>query len=124
MSFALGAKSNRHLRTCNEPLQRIVRVAIELTDTDFSVIEGMRTLLTQQHYVDTGKSWTLDSKHLTGDAVDIYPWVGGQTDHSEEYYRRIAKAMFTAAQQLRIPVSWGGFWKSPKQDMPHWELIK
>ena len=122
MGFALGNNSNTILRTVNEPLSRIVRVAIELTDVDFSVVEGLRAIETQSRYVEQGKSWTLESDHLTGDAVDIYPWVGGKSSFHDEHFKRVAKAMFEASHELSIPVKWGGFWLNPKEDKPHWAL--
>jgi peptidoglycan LD-endopeptidase CwlK len=122
LNYSLGEASNREVRTVLEPLQRVVRVAITLTDVDFSVVEGIRSEEQQRKNIKEGVSWTMDSKHLTGQAVDIYPWVHNQTSHDPEHYKRVAKAMFTAAQQLKIEIEWGGFWKDAREDCPHWEL--
>ena len=122
--FNLSNASNRELRTVLDPLQRVVRVAITLTDVDFSVIEGIRSEEQQRENIKSGVSWTMDSKHLTGRAVDIYPWSNNKTSHDPEHYKRVAKAMFAAAQQLKIKVEWGGFWNGAHEDCPHWELAK
>ena len=50
----------------------ICRMAIKVMD--FKVIDGLRTLEEQKINVARGKSWTLDSKHLDGLAVDLAPW--------------------------------------------------
>ena len=121
-NFKFGTSSNRVLRTVEEPLQRVVRVALSLTDVDFSVIEGIRDRERQADLVYQGLSWTMDSKHLRGRAIDLYPWVDGATSHNPEHYKRVAKAMFAAAFQVNVPIEWGGFWRASNQDMPHWEM--
>ena len=120
--FRLSTNSNRRLRTCDEHLQRVVRVALNLSDVDFSVIEGLRSRERQEELYAAGKSWTLNSHHLTGRAVDLSPWVDGATSHNPEHYKRVAKATFAAAFQVGAPVEWGGFWYATNQDMPHWQL--
>lgn len=42
----------------------------------FVVVETWRSPERAKHMLETGKSWTTKSKHLTGDAFDIMP-VGG-----------------------------------------------
>lgn len=120
--FTLGSRSKEKLETCQAEIRAIVRLAITLSDVDFSVIEGLRSEDTQRQYVAQGVSWTMHSRHLTGHAVDIYPWVNGKTSHDPEHYKRVAKAMFKAAQILKIEIEWGGFWLDPKCDRPHWQL--
>ncbi len=122
MFYQLGTRSKRKLSTVKVGLQDVVNLAIQLTDVDFSVVEGIRTRERQLFLYNKGLSWTMDSQHLLGRAVDIYPWVDGKTSHDPEHYRRIAKAMFDAAQQLGVQIAWGGFWYDENLDMPHWEL--
>lgn len=120
--YTLGNSSTRILSTGVPQVQAVVRLAITLTDVDFSVVEVLRSEETQRENIVKGVSWTMASKHLTGEAVDIYPWVEGKTSHAPEDYKRIAKAMFAAAQQLGIEIEWGGFWRAPRCDRPHWQL--
>lgn len=119
--FRLSTRSESHLLGVHEDLQAVVRLAIQLTDVDFSVVEGLRDLERQKELVEAGKSWTLDSKHLTGNAVDLYPWVNGATSHETHPYNRVAKAMFKASQRLGVELEWGGFWN--QRDKPHWQLV-
>ena len=128
MTFTLGFNSIARLRTCDPQLQRVVELALSHSDVDFSVVEGLRSRENQQKNIDNGVSWTMDSKHIADEtgysrAVDIYPWVDGATSHDREHYKRIAKAMFRACQELNVELEWGGFWRNPREDSPHFELV-
>lgn len=120
--FKFGKKSLDQLQTVDPRLQAVVTLALELSEIDFSVVEGLRTLEWQKELVAAGKSWTLDSYHLRGLAVDLYPWRNGQTDHSNEAYNLIAKAMIRASQKLGVEIEWGGLWNETP-DKPHWQLV-
>ncbi len=121
--YKLGKASLRNLGGVDKDLQAIVHRVIEISKVDFSVVEGMRTIEEQKALVDAGKSWTLDSYHLKGKAVDIYPWANGATSHDPEHYKKIAKAMFRASQELGVVLEWGGFWNEKQLDMPHWQKV-
>ena len=94
MTYALGKRSLERLVGVHPDLVRVVKRAIELTDHDFSVIEGLRALETQRAYVAKGASKTMNSRHLTGYAVDLYP-VGRPTPWDK--CPVVAKAMQAAA---------------------------
>lgn len=99
-------------------LQRVVKRAIEITEKDFTVIEGMRSKARQRKLVNEGKSKTMNSRHLTGHAVDIAPWPISW-DWGEFY--PIAAAMKESADELGVDIEWGGDWQS-FPDAPHWQL--
>ncbi|WP_411692198.1 M15 family metallopeptidase, partial [Escherichia coli] len=71
--------------------------------------------------VTTGKSQTMNSRHLTGHAVDVVAYVGNQVSWEWPLYEKIAAAFRQASQELNIPVEWGGDWKTLK-DGPHFQL--
>lgn len=123
MTYTLGIASTRNLAAVNDPIKQVVNRAIEISEIDFSVVEGLRTAKRQQELYDNGKTWTLDSKHISGNAVDIYPWIKGATSHSDEHYNLVAKAMFRASQELGIVIEWGGFWSPERTDKPHWQKV-
>ncbi|QDP48904.1 MAG: hypothetical protein Unbinned7794contig1000_48 [Prokaryotic dsDNA virus sp.] len=119
-----GKASRANLNGGCDDIIRLVMRAFELTEIDFSVIETKRTEEMQRANITNGVSWTMDSDHLEEDpdgsgvlAVDLYPWVDGETSHDPEHYKLLAKAMFKAAGQLGIQIKWGGFWKN--FDGPH-----
>lgn len=116
--FKLGARSLERLQGVHPDLVKVVKRALELTEYDFSVIEGVRSIETQRAYVEKGVSKTMNSRHLTGHAVDLYP-VGRPTPWGRCH--NVAAAMLAASKELGIPVVWGGSWKS-FVDKPHYEL--
>ena len=102
-------------------LVRVVERAIELTSVDFTVLEGLRTTKRQKTLVAAGASRTMNSRHITGHAVDLGAYVDGQVDWSWPLYERIAEAMKLAAKELDVVITWGGDWQTFK-DGPHYEL--
>lgn len=118
--FRLSARSRSNLFGVHSDLVLIVGRAITITTIDFAVIEGLRTEERQRELVAAGASWTLNSRHLTGHAVDLGAWVGGTIRWELALYDRIAEAMSTAADWLNVPIIWGGDWKV--RDAGHFEL--
>ena len=87
----------------------------------FIVVEGLRTRERQAQLVKSGASRTMDSRHLTGLAVDIAPTVDGEVRFDWPLFYPLAKAMKDAAMARGIALVWGGDW--PKfRDGPHFEL--
>ena len=99
----------------------MVRLAITLTAQDFRVIEGLRTRERQRYLVEKGASKTMNSRHLTGHAVDLAPIVNGQVSWDWKYFYPIAEAMKQAAKIKSVPIEWGGDW-AKFRDGPHWQL--
>jgi peptidoglycan LD-endopeptidase CwlK len=110
MTFTLGNRSLKMLEGVHPDLVRVVRRAIQLTPVDFTVLEGMRTVDRQRALVKSGASQTMNSRHLTGHAVDLGAWVDGQVRWDWPLYYPIARAMQVAAQELGVPIRWGGHW--------------
>lgn len=121
MTFKLGELSLNRLRGVHPDLVRVAKRAIEITDIDFTVLEGLRTLDRQRQLVAKGASKTLNSRHLTGHAVDLAPVIDGKVSWDWPLYHKLAKAVKQAARELGVPIEWGGDWKSFK-DGPHWQL--
>lgn len=119
--FKLSKASLNKLQEVKAPLVAVVKRAIELSEVDFGVSEGVRTLERQKALYEAKKSLTMNSRHLTGDAVDLYAWINGYIDWNFSNYEKIAKAMFKAAEELGIEIEWGGSWKTFK-DGPHFQL--
>jgi len=119
--FKLGKRSIERLQGVHPDLVRVVERAIDLTPVDFTVLEGLRSPERQQTLVASGASQTLNSRHITGHAVDLGAWVDNQVDWSWPLYAKIANAMKAAANELGIAIVWGGDWRTFK-DGPHFEL--
>lgn len=111
MGYKLGKKSLSNLKGVHPDLIKVVKRAIELTECDFTVTEGLRTKATQALYVKQGKSQTMNSKHLDGLAVDLAAWVNGTINWNFDYYFKIADAVRKASIELGIKIKWGGAWR-------------
>lgn len=120
-NFKLSDKSLKNLSGVHDDLCAVVKLAIKITQVDFCITEGMRALNTQKRLIKEKKTQTLNSRHLTGHAVDVAAWVNGKVSWDWEYYEEIAKAMNHASNQLDVPVEWGGTWNTLK-DGCHFEL--
>jgi peptidoglycan L-alanyl-D-glutamate endopeptidase CwlK len=120
MSYQLGNKSLQTLEGVHPDLVAVVKLAITLTEQDFSVGEGLRSVERQKTLVAAGKSTTMNSRHITGHAVDLFPY---PVSWDWKYFHPIADAMKQAAQTLNIDLQWGGDWKS-FPDGPHFQLSR
>lgn len=123
MGFKLSTRSECNLHLVHPDLVKVVRRAIELTEVDFIVIEGRRTVARQKELVKAGKSQTMNSRHLHGLAVDCAAFINGKVSWEMPHYKKISLAFAKAADELKIPVEWGGNWKTFK-DGPHFQLNK
>lgn len=121
MTFILSQKSLRRLEGVNPDLIKVVKRAIQITPIDFIVVEGLRTKERQAYLVEKGASKTMNSRHLTGDAVDLAPIVDNKVSWDWKHYYPLAEAIKQAAKEVKVEVEWGGDWKSFK-DGPHWQL--
>ena len=117
--FSLSKTSHDRLFGVDEKLVKVVKRAIELTTVDFGVIEGLRTIETQEAYVKAGKSKTMNSKHLTGQAVDLMAYVGSKPSWELNLYDEIADAMRQAAIKHQVAIRWGAAWNVP--DIRQWD---
>jgi peptidoglycan L-alanyl-D-glutamate endopeptidase CwlK len=120
-TFRLSRQSKQRLAGVNPDLVKVVERAIQLTTVDFSVSEGLRTRDRQQQLFKAGATRTMNSRHLTGHAVDLVAWVNGEVRWDWPLYHKIAEAMKKAAAELKIPLEWGGDWRTFK-DGPHFQL--
>ena len=112
--FILGSRSLSKLEGVDDRLVRAVKEAILYTMQDFSVFEGVRTIQQQRLYVARGVSKTMNSKHLTGRAVDLVPWLDGNMRWEWPLIYPIAVAMRLAAINVGADnIVWGGVWDRP-----------
>lgn len=97
------------------------------------IIEGLRTLETQKKYFAEGKSKTMNSKHLTGNAIDICFSEKGKINWSSMQYWTMAHyhfiQHFKSRQGVDIKAVWGGDWNGNLEysdekflDAPHFQV--
>lgn len=121
MSFRLSERSRSRLQGVHADLVGVVKEALTQSPVDFRVTEGLRSPRRQAELVRAGASRTLNSRHLTGHAVDLAAFVDGRVAWDWPLYPRIAAAMKTAARRRGVALIWGGDWPHLR-DGPHFEL--
>jgi peptidoglycan L-alanyl-D-glutamate endopeptidase CwlK len=127
MTYNLSLRSKQRLSGVNPILVAVVERAIEITESDFFVGEGIRSVERQRQLVNQGFSRTMNSKHIIGDAVDIHPHpYKGDHDNdgvpnSDDFdaYKPIVDAMRVAAKELGVSLTHGFDWG---WDAPHHEI--
>ena len=119
--FVFSTQSEVNLVGIHPDLVRVIRRALELSPVDFGINEGLRTKDRQQQLFKEGKSQTINSRHLTGHAIDIiaYPTPRGSWDFWD--YELISVAFKQAGNELDISIEWGGDWENYK-DGAHFQL--
>ena len=121
MTIILGQRSLSRLEGVHPDLVRVVKKAAALSDLDFTVLEGIRSVERQKQLVSQGASRTMNSRHITGHAVDLAPMIAGEIRWDWPLYHKLAKIVKSAAADEKVPLQWGGDWRAFK-DGPHWEL--
>jgi peptidoglycan LD-endopeptidase CwlK len=122
MTRKFSARSINNMNGIHPDLRRVLDRALKDSPLDFVVIEGLRTPERQKQLVATGASQTLNSRHITGHAVDLLP-IGpnGKGAFDWPLYDRLGPAVKEAAAKEGVAIVWGGDWKKFK-DGPHFEL--
>ena len=119
--MTLNAKSLERLTGVHPDLVKVIKKAAEITDTQFIVTEGLRTLARQKQLLAAGATRTLKSRHITGHAVDLAVVVDGEVRWDWPLYKKLSENVKKAAASVGIPIEWGGDWRTFK-DGPHYQL--
>lgn len=113
--------SLERLEQVHPDLQRVFKEAITASPHYFTITEGLRSRERQIALLAAGKSKTMNSRHLTGHAVDIAVFVDGKLTWNFPKYEEVAEHIKAVAKLCDVPLVWGGDWKTFK-DGPHFEL--
>lgn len=128
--YALGRHSLRELEGVHPDLVRVVERAIQISEQDFTVHDGIRSAEDQHTLHLAGSSPYKDgykniSRHQRqpgdnfGHAVDLVPYIGGKLRWEWEPIYNIALAMRQASEELGVPIRWGGCWQRLDHDRRH-----
>jgi peptidoglycan LD-endopeptidase CwlK len=109
--FKFSRKSFTILMGVHTDLRRVMALGLKCSPVDFAIIHGLRTEAEEAAYVAEGKSQTMNSRHLTGHAVDVEAVMHGIGSWQDTLYPKIGDAVRQASIELGIPVTWGGCWK-------------
>lgn len=123
----LSVKDEQRLKRAHPDLAKIVRRCAVITKVPFVILQSDRTIEEQRANVRKGVSQTMKSRHLISAdgmvrAVDIAPLgPDGKVSFAWPLYHQLAPFMKQAAKDVKVPVEWGGDWRTFK-DGPHWQL--
>jgi peptidoglycan L-alanyl-D-glutamate endopeptidase CwlK len=142
--YVYGRKSLAVFGELHPTMQRVFMEV--LRHRDHSLLDGVRTIAEQQHYVDTGASKTMNSRHLPRDpetgirrddgkgvawAVDgvPYPFVGWKHPRVSQDLIYFGGFVVGVAKEMGIELRYGGDWNmnglisdNGFMDLDHWEL--
>lgn len=132
-------KKQERLAGVDKRLVDVVMKACSYVPFDVQLVEGLRTQARQLELWNQGRdgkggkivTWTKNSKHILGEAVDIVPLQadGSINWNDKKSFAQLASAMVEASRGLGIKVKNGGDWnmngvygEKGETDLPHWEL--
>lgn len=118
--MSLDPRSEEKLLGVRPELVHVIREAANRTK--FRVTEGLRTQERQATLVKARKSRTMNSRHLSGHAIDFIA-IGedGIATYDMDDMRRVADVIKAVAREQGVKIQWGGDWPG-SWDSPHVEL--
>lgn len=119
--MTLTVRDRLRLEGVHPDLVRVIERTAEQGQISFIVTEGLRSPARQAELVKAGASKTMNSRHITGHAVDLAVMIGNEARWDWPLYAQLAKAVKSAAKLVGVPIEWGGDWFSFK-DGPHFQL--
>lgn len=114
-------RSLNNLKGIHPDLRRVIDRALQESPLDFIVIEGLRTMQRQRELYASGASKTMNSRHLTGHAVDLLPIGKDGAAFAWPLYDKLGPAVKAAADAEGVQIDWGGDW-TKFRDGPHFQL--
>lgn len=114
-------RSLNNLKGIHPDLRRVIDRALQESPLDFIVIEGLRTMQRQRELYASGASKTMNSRHLTGHAVDLLPIGKEGAAFAWPLYDKLGPAVKAAADAEGVEIVWGGDW-AKFRDGPHFQL--
>jgi len=141
--YRFGNTSKTRLSTCHKDIQIIMNKSILISNVDFGISEGERSVKKQLQYFNEGKS-KIDGIKKKGKhnyspslAVDIYPYFEGGAKWDNEHLSYLSGIIHAVSEMLfnngeiTHKIRWGGNWDMDGiilidqsfDDRPHFELV-
>ena len=119
--YSLGKRSRKNMIGLHPFLGFTIEKAIKITEVDFGVIDGVRSMARQRELVAQGKSKTFNSYHLYGLAADLVPYIDGKYRwDDDDLFAGIENAMKSVIKEYDLPIEWG--YDKWNWDKPHWQM--
>ena len=127
--YRLGNRSRKNMIGLHPMIAFAVEMAIKRTEQDFGILNrgGVRTDAEQAAMYAQGRTtegskitWTKDSFHQYGLAVDLVAYNNGKFNWKTKNYTEITKAMKSVIKEYDLPIEHGyDLWK---KDLPHYQM--
>lgn len=118
--FTFSKRSTNNLASVHPLIRKVFNEVIKRSSIDFIVIEGVRTAERQKQLVAEGKSWTNNSYHLYGLAIDLVPLINGKISWNLKDFSPIITLVEEVAKEMDIDIRSGHtMWG---KDAPHFQL--
>ena len=124
--MTLTPRCEARLQGVHPDLAKVVRMASD--KQKFRVTEGLRSLERQKELVASKKSKTMNSRHLTGHAIDFIA-IGddGIATYDMDDMKKVADSMRECAKECGVRIEWGAAAKyggdfKTFNDSPHVQL--
>ena len=138
MKYKFSGGSLLRMHRLSDDLKKLLFLTLKRTPIDFGIAwrGGFRTVEQQQElFAKVPKVTSKDgikkrSKHQSGLAVDLMPYVKGKATPTKENYLLLAGVMFSCANELGLVLRSGMDWDMDSEylvdqtfnDFPHFEL--
>ena len=119
--YRFSNRSLKNLQGIDAKLIILAGLMLNLSPYDFIITCGLRTKEEQRRMVDAGKSQTMNSKHIIGEAFDIVILVDGKITWEKKYYKEFTDVLKKLAKELRIEIICGYDFRN-HWDCPHIQL--
>lgn len=119
--YKFSKRSKKNLAGLHPDLVKLMQYSIRHSAIDFAIIEGVRPITRQARLVASKASTTMNSRHLTGHAVDVACFFDGKISWHFGHYNHLAQMIKKFASDLGIAIQWGGDWQNIK-DGVHYQL--
>lgn len=130
MTYKFSKNSLEKLKDVKPILFDLCQTALSISPIDFAIVQGVRTQAYQNELYEQGRTrpgkivtWTRDSKHIGGRAIDFAAYVDGTITWDEQYYLPIVNAFKRAAELMNVQIECGADWPPKKRDYGHIELL-
>ena len=148
--YKFSQSSLDELKTCEQDLQEILKLAITRSVIDFGISEGHRSIERQQFLYNQGRTTpgnivtnvdgiNKKSKHnyYPSRAMDVFAYVPGRGVVYDDIYMGYLAGLFDsiskelkAAGKIKATLRWGGNWDGDGElktdqklvDLPHFEI--
>ena len=102
--YMFSVRSKTNLAEVDQRLTQLSECALNITPTDFVVVDGMRSAEEHAINLKKGVSWIKRSRHQDGCAIDVAAYKDGQISYDPQLYYGIVGAYYLCSEKLNIPI--------------------